>query len=623
MALFYDFRVDVSADKVLDSGFHFTQGDSRQIFFRIVVMDGSKKFEPEGAERITINFRKADGTVVEGIPEYINGVYQYQLLGNELQYPGRVIGDVKFEYDSGRISTGMFSFIVDLDTTNANAVKSTSYLTTLEEARQEARNIIGEINTSKDSIKGYSDSAVEASESARMAANDSRQYASGDNETSAKHYAEQAEETLEELKEYSNDFTYLFVMYSPNHDGADATDTPDDNTRYMGIYVGQNKIKPTNPSDYTWSRIRGADGMGSSWEDVSSKPFFSVSDDFVVESDALKIAYSLKAKIDSIDDKIDEPTNAHEGQALMFNSSGLWVPGDLPSNDWESVGNKPFEELGDDFASNDNKLELSDEFKNKYATKGNSLEHYGINDAYTQQETSELIDSKLVIAEQEFSAKTLYVYVYDTSKTYLKDDMVTYQGAIYRFTEASEPSTSFPYGKCEMLQLKDISESKYDLKSDYYNPDHDYVKGELCIYNNKVYKAIVDTVPAGALPTSNNFKETTLREELKVASAIGLTEASVWVSTIPNVTKCGSLCILQMAYRIKAGTYKAFALDGSGSKLGKLPFVPTGNFNFLAMVGSALVGMRCADDGYLYFNNNQTLSSDTWITACCSYFTKE
>lgn len=451
MALFYDFRVDVSADKVLDSGFHFTQGDSRQIFFRIVVMDGSKKFEPEGAERITINFRKADGTVVEGIPELNDGVYQYQLLGNELQFPGRVIGDVKFEYDSGRVSTGMFSFIVDVDTTSDNAVKSTSYISTLEEARQEARTIIGEINTSKDSIKGYSDSAVEASESARMAANDSREYASGDNETSAKHYAEQAEETLEELKEYSNDFTYLFVMYSPNHDGSDATDVPDDNTRYIGIYAGKDKIKPTNPSEYTWSRIRGADGTGSGWEDVSNKPFFNLSSDFVVESDALKIAYELKAKVDGIDGKLDEPLSAKDGEALIF-KNGIWQANDIA---WDNIEEKPFDNLGDDFTSNEDNLELSDAFWDKVPTKGDTLEHYGIEDGYSISDpnASTLADTDYVPVLTEDGSKKKGVW------TLLRDKIWTYiQGLIVN--DLTSESTDLPLSAYQGKVLNDEKADK-------------------------------------------------------------------------------------------------------------------------------------------------------------------
>ena len=52
--------------------------------------------------------------------------------------------------------------------------------------------------------------------------------------------------------------TYVHIAYSNNPDGRDMNFEP--NSKYMGIYTGESQIAPADPSEYVWSRIKGADG---------------------------------------------------------------------------------------------------------------------------------------------------------------------------------------------------------------------------------------------------------------------------------------------------------------------------------------------------------------------------
>lgn len=56
--------------------------------------------------------------------------------------------------------------------------------------------------------------------------------------------------------------TYTWIAYSDNASGSGMYQTPNSNTKYIGIAV--NKTTPTesaNPADYTWSLFKGADGQ--------------------------------------------------------------------------------------------------------------------------------------------------------------------------------------------------------------------------------------------------------------------------------------------------------------------------------------------------------------------------
>lgn len=56
--------------------------------------------------------------------------------------------------------------------------------------------------------------------------------------------------------------TYTWIRYSDNVDGSGLYDIPNDDTQYIGIATNKTeKTESTNPSDYVWSKFRGADGV--------------------------------------------------------------------------------------------------------------------------------------------------------------------------------------------------------------------------------------------------------------------------------------------------------------------------------------------------------------------------
>lgn len=60
------------------------------------------------------------------------------------------------------------------------------------------------------------------------------------------------------------DGTYLYIMYSPYADGHEMTNTPDENTMYMGTCSTNEEEAPTDYKLYKWVKVRGIDGKGVS-----------------------------------------------------------------------------------------------------------------------------------------------------------------------------------------------------------------------------------------------------------------------------------------------------------------------------------------------------------------------
>ena len=60
------------------------------------------------------------------------------------------------------------------------------------------------------------------------------------------------------------DGTYLYIMYSPYEDGHEMTNTPDENTMYMGTCSTSAEEAPTDYKLYTWVKVRGIDGKSVS-----------------------------------------------------------------------------------------------------------------------------------------------------------------------------------------------------------------------------------------------------------------------------------------------------------------------------------------------------------------------
>ena len=66
----------------------------------------------------------------------------------------------------------------------------------------------------------------------------------------------QCEEYVEDCEEYMEQAMYTFIMFSKYPDGTDMTETPDDDTRYIGIYTGHSATRPTDKTLYQWVNVR-------------------------------------------------------------------------------------------------------------------------------------------------------------------------------------------------------------------------------------------------------------------------------------------------------------------------------------------------------------------------------
>ena len=62
-------------------------------------------------------------------------------------------------------------------------------------------------------------------------------------------------EYADDCEEYMEQAMYTFIMFSHYADGTDMTDTPNDDTRYIGIYTGHSATRPTDKTLYQWVKV--------------------------------------------------------------------------------------------------------------------------------------------------------------------------------------------------------------------------------------------------------------------------------------------------------------------------------------------------------------------------------
>lgn len=173
----YDIKIDIQHQEALDSGIRLNQGDFGDIIFRIVVLNNGYPFNAEGSEA-TINFAKPDGQTVVGVPiEGEDGMWSYQFIGNELQAPGKVLCDMKFAYENGRVSTSKFTFYVEKDISLSGAIASSSYIAPMEAALAEmmdyqsrGMSIVDASELAKEQTLQYLNQAVDEADRAEAAA---------------------------------------------------------------------------------------------------------------------------------------------------------------------------------------------------------------------------------------------------------------------------------------------------------------------------------------------------------------------------------------------------------------------------------------------------------------------
>lgn len=72
---------------------------------------------------------------------------------------------------------------------------------------------------------------------------------------------EEVKKVLEQLKNI--DGIYFYIRYSPNADGSNMTEEPDDKTEYIGVCSTNQSSAPGEASAYTWSKFKGTDGSSN------------------------------------------------------------------------------------------------------------------------------------------------------------------------------------------------------------------------------------------------------------------------------------------------------------------------------------------------------------------------
>jgi len=73
--------------------------------------------------------------------------------------------------------------------------------------------------------------------------------------------------------------TYAHIRYSPNADGSNMTEKPNDATRYIGVCYNSSSEPPTDKNNYTWSLIKGSNGEDPK-EIEKSAPIYKILDKF-------------------------------------------------------------------------------------------------------------------------------------------------------------------------------------------------------------------------------------------------------------------------------------------------------------------------------------------------------
>lgn len=276
---YYDVRVDISKEKVIDSGFTFTKGDSTVIYLRVAVMNGADKFDATGTTP-TIVFKKADGGIVVGTPTLSNDVWVYQIQGTELNCIGKVLCDIKFAYASGRISSGKFTIMVEADT--------------LDGASQGAKYYFDEYGQLVEASKGYA-------QTAEAKAKESKSYAIGGTGTRTGEDTDNSKYYYEQAKSIAN------VSWST------VTDKP-------FTSIGQNLSV-----DSDGKLNAQASGGASSWNDLTGKPFSAIGDNLSVDEDG-NLNAEASGSWGSITGTLTDQTdlkNALDGKASASDVSSL------------------------------------------------------------------------------------------------------------------------------------------------------------------------------------------------------------------------------------------------------------------------------------------------------------
>lgn len=128
----------------VNTNIRLKQGDAGiEFFFKIMLGDNAQWSDSEDVHLV---FKRPDGSSVVGKATRVNERYRYVLKGNELEVPGIVLCDLKFNIWETRESTSTISFECVPDTLTSDSADSSVYVNDIVE-------IMGEINRASFSIR--------------------------------------------------------------------------------------------------------------------------------------------------------------------------------------------------------------------------------------------------------------------------------------------------------------------------------------------------------------------------------------------------------------------------------------------------------------------------------------
>ena len=343
--IYYDVRVDIQKDIVIDSGLRFTQGDSKVIYLRIAVMNGGVEFDASNTTP-SVNFVKPDGTYVTGTPVKSGNFWIYQILGNELQKAGKVLCDIKFTYESGRVSSSKFTFIVEKDTTISDAEASSSYILPMEELLIEMQNYK---NQGVSIVEASAVNATEAKQGATDAKNEADRAKDEADKAAAIVGIEIANTTTAGIVKiptdgsitidsdgtiHSNGGSTFDVMKKSQYDADDdgVVDNAGHATNADNVGNADTSLLEKLSDSYGKLNYNGNALMLEAAQFANQAKL----GEFVINQISnnvkeLALHSDITTKLGKVDNKIDKPASATDGQVLTYNAT---------SDEWEAQDSK-------------------------------------------------------------------------------------------------------------------------------------------------------------------------------------------------------------------------------------------------------------------------------------------
>lgn len=129
----YPIKLNMENTGSLLTSIRLKQGDSAITFVLRIFKNGQNVFSVDDIPSIVFN--RPDGSAVIGECSVAEGQYTYKILGNELQYPGQIRADVKFDIYTETESSTTFLFECVKDTLPQNIHGAGIYVNSLKDIK--------------------------------------------------------------------------------------------------------------------------------------------------------------------------------------------------------------------------------------------------------------------------------------------------------------------------------------------------------------------------------------------------------------------------------------------------------------------------------------------------------